>query len=149
MAKVKTNPEGKKESMSGFFREEIRKHRNLLNDKGSNKILIQKWLDAHPGEPLPKSIRSNLANLKSNMRKKKRGRKRAAAAVLEANSTSPSISIKKVKVSVRSLESLEEAIDDCMTAAKNIDREGLAHVIQALRKARYHVGWKMDGEDGK
>jgi hypothetical protein len=40
------------------------------------------------------------------------------------------------KKAARSLEPLEEQIDDCLNLAKHLDREGLAHVIQLLRRAR-------------
>jgi hypothetical protein len=47
-----------------------------------------------------------------------------------------------VKRPLRNLEALEEAIDDCLTLARNFDREGLADVITLLRKARNAVVWK-------
>jgi hypothetical protein len=44
---------------------------------------------------------------------------------------------------VRGLESLELAIDDCLTTARTMDKEGLADVIGLLRQARNTVVWKM------
>ena len=44
---------------------------------------------------------------------------------------------------LRGLESLEEQIDECMTLAKNLDREGLSSVINLLRRARNEVVWKI------
>ena len=44
---------------------------------------------------------------------------------------------------VRGLESLEEQIDECLTLAKNLDREGLSSVINLLRRARNEVVWKI------
>ena len=44
---------------------------------------------------------------------------------------------------VRGFESLEEQIDECLTLAKNLDREGLSSVINLLRRARNEVVWKM------
>jgi len=41
------------------------------------------------------------------------------------------------------LDALEEQIDECLTLAKNLDREGLANVIGLLRRARNEVVWKM------
>jgi hypothetical protein len=41
------------------------------------------------------------------------------------------------------LQPLEEQIDDCLSLAKHLDREGLAHVIQLLRRARNEVVWKL------
>ena len=43
------------------------------------------------------------------------------------------------------LELLEEQIDDCLSLAKHIDREGLSHVISLLRSARNAVVW-MTGQ---
>jgi hypothetical protein len=34
-------------------------------------------------------------------------------------------------------------IDDCLTAAKKMDREGLDDVIRLLRNARNGVVWKL------
>ncbi len=41
------------------------------------------------------------------------------------------------------LESLELQIDDCLIQATNLDREGLAEVINHLRRARNAVVWKI------
>jgi hypothetical protein len=48
-----------------------------------------------------------------------------------------------VKRASRGLEQLGEQIDDCLTAAKVLDREGLEHVIRLLRQARNEVVWKL------
>jgi hypothetical protein len=44
---------------------------------------------------------------------------------------------------VRGLPALEEQIDECLTLARGLDREGLADVIAILRRARNEVVWKM------
>jgi hypothetical protein len=41
------------------------------------------------------------------------------------------------------LEALEELIDDCLSLAKHLDREGLESIIKLLRRARNEVVWKM------
>jgi hypothetical protein len=41
------------------------------------------------------------------------------------------------------LESLEEQIDDCLTHAKRLDRDGLADIIVLLRRARNGVVWRI------
>jgi hypothetical protein len=41
------------------------------------------------------------------------------------------------------LEHLEEQIDECLTAARSLDREGQEHVIRLLRQARNEVVWKL------
>ena len=43
----------------------------------------------------------------------------------------------------RGLERLEEQIDECLTLARTLDREGLSGVIVMLRRARNEVVWKM------
>jgi hypothetical protein len=48
-----------------------------------------------------------------------------------------------VRTPTRQLEALEEQIDDCLSAAKALDREGLGDVIGLLRRARNQVAWKM------
>jgi hypothetical protein len=40
------------------------------------------------------------------------------------------------------LESLEVQIDECMTFARGLDREGLDEIIARLRRARNEVVWK-------
>ena len=66
------------------------------------------------------------------LRKKKRhgGRKAAAA-------------IGGMKTAGSRLEMLEEHIDDALSMAKHIDREGLDSVIKHLRNARNQVVWKL------
>jgi hypothetical protein len=39
------------------------------------------------------------------------------------------------------LEVLEEQIDDCLSFAKRLDKDGLADVIGLLRRARNGVVW--------
>jgi hypothetical protein len=41
------------------------------------------------------------------------------------------------------LEVLEEQIDECLLAARTLDRQGLESVINLLRRARNEVVWKM------
>ena len=46
------------------------------------------------------------------------------------------------KTKQTALERLEAAIDDCLTAARGLDREGLGAIITLLRRARNEVVWK-------
>jgi hypothetical protein len=131
---------GPGESTAGYFRRVFGEHPEWLAGK-SNADVLARWLADHPGHAeVPEKIKQNLANIKSVLSKqgrKKRGRRKkepqpaAAAAV-----TAP-------RKSVRGLESLELAIDDCLTRARQMDREGLADVIGLLRQARNAVVWKM------
>ena len=89
-------------------------------------------------EPIAERIRANLANLKSVLRKKRRkgGRPKAEQPLAAVNA------VAKPKVAPKGLEALEEQIDECLTSAKHLDREGLADVIGLLRRARNAVVWK-------
>jgi hypothetical protein len=141
MAKSKGR-KGNGEGYSGFFRPYLKEHPELLNQK-SNTPLIEYWKKMHPDQAeIPPSLRQNLANLKSNMRKKLREAEEGGKGRSNA-SQQPAGAIRRGRTA---LESLEEAIDECMTSAKNLDRDGLATAINLLRRARNEVVWKI-GQD--
>ena len=123
------------DSVGGVFRGIFQDHPQLLKTKSNDEVLARYRvaLGLAPDAEIEKRIKSIMANVKSVMRKKarKRGRKVQAA----GGAPVP-------KVSLRSLDHLEEMIDDCLTLAKNIDREELAGVIKSLRHARNEVVWK-------
>jgi hypothetical protein len=124
------------ESISGYFRMVFKERPGLLHSR-SNEVLLERWLKDHPGEKeVPDRIKQNLANIKSILRKKSRKKKVGAGATDSAVSTLKS-------VPSRSLESLEESIDECLTQAKNLDREALDSIIKLLRRARNEVVWKL------
>jgi hypothetical protein len=139
VAKKKITPSGPEESVSGYFRQIFKERPDLLNS-GSNTALFDRWLQDHPGEKnVPNRVKYILSNVKSLVRKKgrkKAGRKKAAEVptlVAAQASTVPRMK----------LEALEEQIDDCLTHAKRLDREGLADIISLLRRARNGVVWKI------
>jgi hypothetical protein len=123
------------ESVSGYFRKILEGRPDLINGS-TNKDLLERWLRDHPQvSEVPKNVKYNLANLKSLLRKKMRlGRLANARAASGMTSTG---------VPRHKLESLEEQIDDCISAAKNLDREGLAEVIHWLKRARNQIVWKL------
>jgi hypothetical protein len=140
MAKTKRRGR-KKETVSGFFRQIFNERPELLDSK-SNEELIGMWRDKHPNQKeVPSSVRQNLSNLKSNLRKQRR-----EAQGLVGGKRSY---VRKVQVATGAgggqnpLESLEEAIDECLTTAKNLDRRGLDMAIKHLRRARNEVVWKL------
>jgi DNA-binding MurR/RpiR family transcriptional regulator len=90
---------------------------------------------------VPDSVKSSLSNIKSVLRSKKRKRRKAKAAAAAIAAGPVAVAVKQPKTSV--LETLEEQIDDCLTAARNLDKEGLEEVIRLLRKARNVVVWKI------
>lgn len=135
------------ESISGYFRPFFKENPKLLNER-SNQQLLQRWLDDHPGETeVPTRVKQGLANLKSVLRKnvRRRGRRQTAEKAQTGNGMHRSATSGQPETRARGsgLEVLEEHIDDCLSMAKDIDREGLESVINLLRRARNEVVWKM------
>jgi hypothetical protein len=111
----------------------------LLNS-GSNTALFERWLQDHPDEKeIPNRVKSILSNVKSIVRKKRRRK----AGSKKASEVTAAVAPKASNVPLVKLESLEEQIDDCLTFAKRLDREGLADIISLLRRARNGVVWKI------
>jgi hypothetical protein len=125
------------ESVMGYFRTVFGEHPEWLNEK-SNAATLARYRQDHglaEDAPLDKKITSNLANLKSVLRKQQRegGAGRRTATAVASNHTRGG----------GKLEGLEEMIDDALTQAKTLDREGLRDVIGHLRRARNLVVWKL------
>jgi hypothetical protein len=132
------------ENVSGYFKPILMENPKLLKGK-SNQELLNRWLADHPDETeVPNRIKAILSNLKSVLRKKLRkkpGRKKTEEQVVETLVVlEPAEPVEAAEVA---LESLEEQIDDCLSFAKNLDREGLDDVISLLRRARNAVVWKL------
>jgi hypothetical protein len=128
------------ETVSGYFRKVFAENPKLLKTR-SNEELLNRWLADHPGaKEVPKRVKQSLMNIKSILRKKgrKRGRRQEAN-----NQATAGAAPAPVKRSSNRLEHLEEQIDECLTAARALDREGLEHVIRLLRQARNQVVWKL------
>ncbi len=98
-----------------------------------------------PDAAVDQKIKQNLANIKSVLRKQQRekGKRRPGRPRLEpagagagVMATSTPVAANVRRTSPGRLETLEEAIDDCLTMAKHQDREGLHDVIQLLRRAQ-------------
>jgi hypothetical protein len=149
MPKRKTSPanppteqiNGPGETTAGYFRKVFAQHPEWLAGK-SNADVLARWLADHPGHAeVPEKIKQNLANIKSVLRKqgrKKRGRRKKEH---PAEATAAAVAAPRKRVP--GLESLELAIDDCLTRARQMDKEGLAEVIGLLRQARNAVVWKL------
>jgi hypothetical protein len=136
-------PEG--ENVSGYFRARFKENPQLLKGK-SNQELLQRWLADHPGEKeVPQRVKYILSNLKSVLRKKLRQKKEKSKQRPELAATvAPAVEATNMpNAALRGLETLEEQIDDCMSLARQLDREGLANVVQILRKARNAVVWQQ------
>jgi hypothetical protein len=136
-------PQGSEENVSGYFRLRFKENPKLLT-AGSNQELLQRWLDDHPGEKeVPQRVKNILSNLKSVLRKKRRKKKGKGTQTDQPGATAPAVEATPPRAAIRGLETLEEQIDDCMTLAKNLDRDALASVVQLLRKARNAVVWQQ------
>jgi hypothetical protein len=136
------------EGVAPYFRPIFEANRKLLKTR-SNKELLERWLADHGGyKEVPKNVKSGLANLKSVMRKSLRSRRKKKADATATSVAKPAASpfLSKNRADTK-LEKLEMLIDDCLTMAKVLDREGLDHVIKDLRRARNEVVWKLGGEE--
>jgi hypothetical protein len=132
------------ETTGGYFRRVFKENPKLLVTR-SNDELLARWLIDHPGEKtVPPNVQKHMSNVKSLLRhkgRKKIGRPKKVEqdGAVPAASTPP----KPARIAPKGLEALEEQIDDCLTAAKRLDREGLDDVIRLLRNARNAVVWKL------
>ena len=133
-------PEG--ENISGYFRQVFKENPKWLEGRSNDEVLAR-WLKDHPGEKeVPKRVKQNLSNVKSILRQAER--KKSGAPKKESRPAEPTAAVAAApRKGVRGLETLEEQIDECMTLAKNLDREGLSSVINLLRRARNEVVWIM------
>jgi hypothetical protein len=139
MAKRTTASKSPEASIQGYFKRILKENPKLLKGR-SNEELLRRWQEDHPGEELTRSVKIGAQSAKGVLRSKRRRRARKSAeepSPLAAAAVRPSDRRKG-----HDLETLEEQIDDCLSLAKQIDREGLQEVIRQLRKARNEVVWK-------
>jgi restriction endonuclease Mrr len=140
------------ESVSSYFRKIFKENPTLLNST-SNDELLRHWLADHPDSTeVPKNVKANLSTIKSVLRSKSRKKKAKAVKVAASAPAAAKVAVSTPVVTkvaaptvpaTSKLEKLEEQIDDCLTAARTLDPEGLENVILHLRKARSAVVWKM------
>jgi Sigma-54 factor, Activator interacting domain (AID) len=157
---------GERGNVASYFKAIFKENPKLLKTRSNDEIL-QRWLKDHPGhKKVPEHIKGSLSNVKSILRKKKRKKKQAAQAASAASPTTdkrleprmiqpmeifqlPIMALQErieqdlEENAVVHLELLEEAIDDCMTFARQVDRDILATVIGLLRRARNQVVWHL------
>jgi hypothetical protein len=129
------------DTVSGYFRRIMTENRKLLKAR-SNDELVRRWQADHPGEEFTPKLRAVLMNVKSVMRHKKHNR-RARKAGQPQEAAAAAHELPKPSKPSHKLEALEEQIDDCLSLAKTLDREGLEDVIKLLRHARNKVVWTM------
>jgi hypothetical protein len=139
MAKVKAASNLEGESVSGYFRRLFRENPKLLRAP-SSQPLLDRYLEDHPEETeVPKRVIQILYNVKSILRSKKRKRKAKALQETPAATGNFDVSPPRESTVSNELEVLEEQIDECLSLAKSLDREGLENVINHLRRARNEV----------
>ncbi|HJT79505.1 MAG TPA: hypothetical protein VJ739_20075 [Gemmataceae bacterium] len=137
MAKAKGGRPNNDESVSGYFRKVFQENPKLLKSR-SNAEVLERWLKDHPGTTeVPKNVKQSLSNVKSIVRGKRRRRLRREDAERPAGEAPPT------RRASKGLEEIETMIDDTMSLAKALDRDGLSEVIQLLRQARNAVVWKQ------
>jgi hypothetical protein len=139
---AKTTATKEPETLTGYFRRILGENLRLLKGR-SNEELLSRWKADHPGQEVTNSVKAGLQNAKSVLRSKRRRRKAA-----RSDRQPPHEAPKPVKVASdghkgHKLEALEELIDDCLSHARRLDREGLEGIIKLLRRARNEVVWKM------
>jgi hypothetical protein len=87
-------------------------------------------------------VKVGLQNIKGVLRAKLARKKAARRAEAAGNDQAPAPASAVAPLRTtgpKGLVTLEYAIDDCLAAAKHLDREGLAAVIALLRQARNAV----------
>ena len=147
MARRKGGAGGGNESIAGYFRWIFTANPRLPHER-SNEALRKRWQEDHPGQEVSKSVKVGISNIKSMLRSKgrKKTARKEAAAQMEREALTE-VEPRRAAPPRRGMNALEEAIDECLILAKATDREGLAGVIDLLRRARNQVVWKM-GEPG-
>jgi hypothetical protein len=139
-AKAKDNAPG--ESIQGYFKRILKENPKLLKGR-SNEELLRRWQEDHKGQKLTNSVKAGLQNAKSGLRSRRRKRRAVKQASGQPAEVADMHPLPKVAKPSHKLELLEEQIDDCLSLAKNLDREGPGEVIRLLRGARNKVVWKM------
>jgi hypothetical protein len=131
----------KGENISAYFRNVFTEKPQWLKQK-SNEDLLARYRADHSmssDAEVSKSVKQSMANVKSLMR---HGDKAASGKPAVKHMRSGPYHLPTVFGKV-TLETLEDLIDECLSSAKSIDRDGLEKVIRSLRSARNAVVWKM------
>jgi len=139
------------ESKSAVFRRYFEKQPDLLREKNFDAV-IEMFKKDNPNREFGDSERQVAANIKSRMRKelgirgRRRKRRGAAAGAAAGGHEGGGTGVARGGRGGGSLHMLEEQIDDCLMAAKRLDREGLDDVIKHLRRARNLIVVRGGGE---
>jgi hypothetical protein len=132
MAKMQTEQPSKSSYWRGLFD----KNPKLVKQR-DNSALREQWEADHPGQKFDESWSQSLSNVKSMYRHKhKKGGKAKTAA------QDPGALVATVHVPQAALEKLENAVDQCLWTARQLDSNGLDRVIKHLHAARNEIVWK-------
>jgi hypothetical protein len=132
MAKAKTE----QPSMSSYWRNLFNQNPKLVKIR-SNSALREQWERDHPGQKFDESWSQSLSNVKSMYRNKHKKGGKAKAAV-NGQTESPV----QTHVPQAALEKLENAVDQCLWSARQLDPTVLDRVIKHLHAARNEIVWK-------
>jgi hypothetical protein len=136
------------ETVSGYFRQIFKENPQLLKER-SNDELYRRWLADHPGHgTVPDKVKTSLQNVKNVLRAKVKARRAERQAQAGGQPQAPVAAQQSPRPPRRpsgALGAVEQAIDDCLTLARGIDREALRDVIGLLRQARNELVRKAGG----
>jgi hypothetical protein len=105
----------------------------------SNDLVLARYREDHglgADQPLDPSVRTNLANIKSKLRREGNAPAGVRAPGRWGRVRQGSAAAGRA---TDRMTQLEEQIDDCLALAKHLDRSGLEQVIALLRRARNEV----------
>ena len=148
MAKKATTDGQVGETVSGYFRRVFKENPKLLKER-SNDELFRRWLADHPGnDKVPEKVKTSLQNVKNVLRAKLKAKKAERQAQTGGQPQAPGAAQQSPRLPRRpsgALGAVEQAIDECLTLARGIDREALREVIGLLRQARNEVVRRAGG----
>lgn len=137
MARTKRTQGEEVENVSAYWRTMIANNPRLLKSD-SNEVFYDQWKIDHPGEEtVPDNWKAGLSTVKSILRNKpKKGKRKKKGE--DTTTPTPQQQPPAAKVP-KTLVGLEKMIDECLLAARDMDRGHLANVIDHLRLARNAV----------
>jgi hypothetical protein len=124
--------------LSAYFRGVFRERPQWLREK-SNDLVLARYREDHglaADQALDPSVRSNLATIKSKLRREGNAPARVRAAGRWGRGRQGPAAAGRA---TDRMTQLEEQIDDCLALAKHLDRTGLEPVIALLHRARNEV----------
>jgi hypothetical protein len=122
------------ESVGGYFKRVFGEHPEWL-ELSDNAQVVERWKQDHGKTEMPKSVRANMANIKSKMRSAARGGAPAKGGRRKGRRTAAVAP----RAAVGRVEQLELMIDNCLAAAREMNVQNIDDVIRPLRRARNNI----------